>query len=313
MRTGLVWLGLGVGLAAAAAVALQAAAEARDRRRFPPPGRLLDVGGHRLHALIAGDRGVAPAIVFESGLSGDHRTWELVRERIGPRLMTVAYDRAGSGWSDPGPRPRTVEVMARELRRMLQEARIAPPYLLVGHSYGTMVSRMYAALHPSEVSGLVLVDPSHENQRMLWRGNRAERVTNWMTLTGLRIRPLLARAGWFRWRRQPRRDRSGDAVETMLASRSRAWDWVWGEALAIPASEEQVRRAPALPHVPLVVLRSHAPRQDRLWIRLGRAIADSVPDGRVVVVEGAGHAIQVERPDLVSSAIQDVVTRATGG
>lgn len=117
------------------------------------------------------------------------------------------------------------------------------------------------------------------------------------------MRPVLAGIGWFRLRR---RGAGGDPVDGWLASRSSAWDWV-REAASIPAGEEQVRRAAPLPDVPMVVLRAHVPREDEIWIRLGAEIARSVPRGRLVIVEEAGHSIQNDRPDAVVDAVRSIL------
>lgn len=294
--------GLAVAVAGGAATIVQSAADVRDRRRHPAPGRLFDVGGHRLHAVIEGDADDPPAIVFEAGLGGDHRAWRRVRERLGP-VRTVAYDRAGSGWSDPGPRPRTASSMAGELHRLLDATTVRPPYLLVAHSFGAMVARLFASIYPAEVCGLVLVDPSHEDQRRFWEPTRLGALLGRVRRSRYRIRPVLARVGWFRLRR---RGDGGDPVEGWLASRSTAWDWV-REAALIPTSEEQVRRSAPLPDVPLVVLRAHVLHEDETWIRLGAEIARSVPGGRLVVVEETGHSIQSDRPEAVVEAIRTVL------
>lgn len=141
-------------LTLAATGALSAAYQAyggwRDRRRFPPPGRLVEVGGRRVHVWPAGNAAptVAPTVVVVPSLATSGLEWVAIKRALGPDAAVVLYDRAGVGWSDPGPRPRTAGRIADELHQLLQAAGVAPPYLLVGHSLGGLVVRLYAARHP---------------------------------------------------------------------------------------------------------------------------------------------------------------------
>src|SRR4051794_9991798 len=139
-----------------------------DPKAHPPPGKLVDVGGWRLHLDYAGSGG--PAVVFSSG-SGDFSfDWALVQPEVARFARACAYDRAGDAWSDPGPIPRTMRQDAYELHTLLERAGIAPPYVLVGHSYGGLLVRVYAERYPDEVAGMVLVDPTHEDTVLMMNG-----------------------------------------------------------------------------------------------------------------------------------------------
>lgn len=128
-------------------------------RRFPRPGRLVDAGGFRLHLHTSGEGG--PLVVFDAALGATSLNWALVQPDVASFARTCVYDRAGLGWSERGPLPRTAGRAADELRRALESAGEAPPYLLVGHSYGGMVMRTLAGRYRGDVAGLVLVDPAH--------------------------------------------------------------------------------------------------------------------------------------------------------
>jgi pimeloyl-ACP methyl ester carboxylesterase len=159
-----------VGTAAAAAAAAGAASaayqwlrEAMDRRQFPPPGRLVDIGGRRLHLWRAGEGD--PTVVIIPALGDCALQWAGVQRALQPELSVCLVDRPGLGWSDPGPWPRTIGTMADELHRALRAApELRPPFVLVGHSIGGLIARMYCARHPEHAAGLVLVDSSHEDQ-----------------------------------------------------------------------------------------------------------------------------------------------------
>lgn len=140
----------------------QALGTRADRRAFPPPGRLVDVGGHRLHVLCTGAGG--PTVVLEAGALAMSALWAGVQPEVAAHNRVCSYDRAGLGWSEPGPRPRDGGQIAGELRALLRAAGEEPPYVLVGHSFGGLLVRVYADRYPEEVARLLLLDPSHPDQ-----------------------------------------------------------------------------------------------------------------------------------------------------
>jgi pimeloyl-ACP methyl ester carboxylesterase len=133
--------------------------EARDRRFNPMPGQLVDVGGYKMHIDCMG-RGT-PTVILDSGLGDSYISWNKVQPEIAQFTCVCSYDRAGLGYSDSSPRPRTGKDIAEELHALLHNAGISPPYILVGHSMGGYDVRLDASLHRGEVAGMVLVDASH--------------------------------------------------------------------------------------------------------------------------------------------------------
>lgn len=123
---------------------------------YAQPGRLVRVGTHRLNMYCIGTG--RPAVVFDSGWEDWAPAWIIVQPAIAKVTRTCSYDRAGSGFSDPGPMPRTSVRIARELHAALRAARVAGPYILVGHSFGSYNMRAFADLFMPQVAGLVLVD-----------------------------------------------------------------------------------------------------------------------------------------------------------
>lgn len=132
----------------------------------PPrhPGRLVDVGGHLMHFHCTGTG--SPAVVVEYGLGDFSTDWSLVEARVRKFTRICTYDRAGYAWSEPGPLPRTYPQLNLELHEGLRKLGERGPFILVGHSFGGPVVRSYAAAYPDEVTGLVLVDTIHEDQRI---------------------------------------------------------------------------------------------------------------------------------------------------
>jgi pimeloyl-ACP methyl ester carboxylesterase len=134
----------------------------RDLAAVPPPGLMVDVGGHRLHLWCFGQG--APTVVFDSGLGGTAFDWYTVLRDVSRFTTACAYDRAGMGYSDAGPSPRTSRRIAGELAELVRRSETRLPVVLVGWSYGGLYVRVYASEHESQVAGLLLVDAAHEDQ-----------------------------------------------------------------------------------------------------------------------------------------------------
>jgi len=133
-----------------------------DNLAYTHPQRLVEVeAGRRLNLYCIGAG--SPTVVFDSGVTDETDVWALVQPVVAAHAQACSYDRAGSGYSDPGRRTGTSANIVDDLRRLLTAAEIKPPYVLVGHSYGGMNVRLYADLHPDEVAGMVLIDPSEED------------------------------------------------------------------------------------------------------------------------------------------------------
>jgi pimeloyl-ACP methyl ester carboxylesterase len=136
-----------------------------------PPGRLVEVGGYRLHLYCTGARSSRqPTVVLSPGAGDFAVDWGLVQPAIAESTRVCSYDRAGTGWSDPGPEPRTLRQEAAELRLLLRNAGERSPYVLVGHSVGALVVRAFQEAWPDSVAGMVLVDPTHEDARLGYQG-----------------------------------------------------------------------------------------------------------------------------------------------
>src|ERR687895_502303 len=144
-------------LAALSGAAYQWIATRHDLAANPAPGRLVDVGGHRLHIRCTGSG--EPTVILENGLGGSSLVaWSLVQPEVARFTRVCSYDRAGMGYSDPGPSPRTARRIAGELAKLLARSGIAGPVVLVGASIAGFDVRVFASDHPERAAGLVLVD-----------------------------------------------------------------------------------------------------------------------------------------------------------
>lgn len=159
-----------------AAISVFASIAAAQEQPAPPPfvapGRLVDVGGWKLHLDCTGERrGSQPTVILEAGIGDFSVEWSLVQPRIAGFARVCSYDRAGDGWSEMGPFPRTYAQIVYELHTLLERAGERGPFVLVGHSYGGWLVRAYQSTYPTEVAGLVLLEGgSDDPMRMLANG-----------------------------------------------------------------------------------------------------------------------------------------------
>jgi len=135
-------------------------AERRDKKVHPALGRIVAVGGHKLHLFYKAS--VGPTLVIEQGAGEPSRLWWPVQDKIAEFASVCTYDRAGYGWSEPVAAGRTIAERAEELHTLLTNAGIPGPYILVAHSYGGFIVRCFARNHPDQTAGLVLVDTPEE-------------------------------------------------------------------------------------------------------------------------------------------------------
>jgi pimeloyl-ACP methyl ester carboxylesterase len=160
----LAWLLAGLLVLALTGVVYQTIGTDIDLRTYPAPGQMVDVGGHRLHIQCRGEG--TPTVLLDAAGQASSAHWQWVQPETAKITRVCAYDRAGMGWSEVGPEPRDGNQIAAELHTLLQNAGIAGPYVLVGHSLGGLYVRAYQANYPDEVVGMVLVDATHPD---LWQ------------------------------------------------------------------------------------------------------------------------------------------------
>ena len=307
-------LALIMGLVLAGA-SYEAIAAGGDAKAYPPPGRLIDVGGYRLHIQCVGTG--SPAVVLDAGLGGMSLDWNLVQTEMGQTTQVCAYDRAGMGWSDPGPQPRTPGQIARELHTLLTNTGIPGPYVLVGHSIAGKNVRMFALQYPDQVAGMVLVDARSEYvdaPTSQAGAHGIEQVTGseW-GFYGLARRVGLVRLIGASQGGPPALSHQTRTERALLSTGQRALDASAAESLAMTADNAQLHAAPSLGDRPLIVLASDEsmeiiPR----WTEAQHQQAAMSTNGRLVVVEASGHYIQFEHPAVVIDAVKQVVTQARG-
>lgn len=293
---------------------------------------MVDIGGRRLHFM---ESGAGPAVVFESGISATCLNWTKVRGEVAQFARACAYDRAGLGWSDGADSRRTTSAIIDDLHALLEAAQIPRPCILVGHSFGGLLVRAYAAKYPSEVAALVLVDPlsprewidiSPANARMLRLGVRLSRRGALLARMGV-VRAALAllMAGGRSIPKVVARASSGrgESVISRLVGEVRkmppeTWPMVrahWctpksflGMAAyleGLPASAAEAAGLAVPEAIPIILLSANNSTPEQIeereeWAR--RSL-----HGKHIVARGSGHWIQLDEPELVVEAIREAI------
>jgi pimeloyl-ACP methyl ester carboxylesterase len=309
-----------IGVLALTGAIEQAVATARDRQAYPPPGQLIDVGGYKLHIFCMGEGN--PTVILDHVGAGNSAQWGLVQPEIAKTTRVCAYDRAGFGWSEPGPAPRDVRQNVQELHALLTNAHIAPPYVLVGHSYGGDVARLYADQYRDQVAGMVLVDPGTLFDTP---GVPAEINAAWQAegQTIMRLAPLLSRLGVMRLvalaGMTPGHGDlpapSGAAFDAFNLTTT-FWDTLSAQNQAMPATSAEVLGASHdYGALPLVVLSADQPtdRSRQIWTGLNAELAARSTVGIHRVVAGASHmalALDRDHTQATIAAIRQVVQAA---
>lgn len=308
----LLWL-IGALLALAVVGAIyQAIATERAERDHPPPGEMVDVGGHELHINCIGQG--SPTVILESGLGNMSADWANVQPEAAKTTRVCTYDRAGMGWSESGPKPRDARQISSELHTLLKGAGIDGPYVLVGHSTGGLYARMYADRYPEEVAGVVLVDSSHPEQFTRSEGRKYYEPTRRV----VSVAPWLARLGVIRLfnlnpapQDLPPKQRA--QVEVFNPS-TQQLATAAEEFRAILETSAQVRDTDGLGDKPLVVISAGESTPGNFpasyWLELQGELAALSPNSLHRVVEGATHeSLLFEKHDaqVTSAAILKVV------
>jgi pimeloyl-ACP methyl ester carboxylesterase len=286
----------------------QVIATSITERKYPPPGKLVDVGGHRLHIHCSGHEGAprGPVVVMDAGIGECSIGWCLVQPEIAKFARVCTYDRAGLGWSDSSPTARTSRQIVKELHALLVNAGIEPPFVMVGHSFGGINVRLYASLYPEEVSGIVLVDASSEYYSIRHIMPLYQKLGLLTAIFGLpRLFAGLVISGNPIFDKDSRYPPAYPAIVTStkyLNTVRREWSKVdesWGEALS---SNKSLGDRPLLALLPTSEHELFPVAQKLQMELVGRST-----EGKLILVENSGHHIQHDRPEIVIEAVREVV------
>lgn len=305
----------------------QAVLARRDARRFPPPGRMVDVGGRRLHLQCSGTG--SPTLLFEMGAGAWGLYWTEIQRDMAKVTRTCTYDRAGFGWSDPGPLPRSPDALVSDLRALVEESGEEGPFVLVGHSMGGWLIRAYQARYPEDVVGMALVESAHPRQ---WEELPPEIWESTRSASGpMRVMAGLGHIGLLRLMvdRVATQELPAAVMPAYRATavRPSAMAAFASEIMNSPALAAEAEAAGDLGDLPLVVVsagksfdafRAVAPdwpfgEADRTWMRLQTDLLTLSARSWQHVSPGSTHDIHADDPAIVVTALQEVVDTVRTG
>lgn len=292
---------------AAAATTPAAAPAFATYVRPAPPGELVDIGGRRLHIACKGSAS-GPVVIFEAGLSQftANDTYGKAQDLIAPMARVCTYDRAGLGWSDPAPGARSHQDMVEDLHKLVAAKHFKGPLVLVGHSMGGLLVRLYEKTYPADVAAIVLVDASPESDIFAPGASDARKAMEDKIDAGLKVAkegvPVVPMP-------------VGTPPAAMLAFTPVVLRTVRQEYAAIdlgPAALHQPGGYGKLGNLPLVVIRrgktATPPNDDdRAWQAAQEAMAKLSSRGVLMVAENSGHVIPYEQPQIVADAVAGIL------
>jgi pimeloyl-ACP methyl ester carboxylesterase len=290
--------------------AYESVAEAADARAYPPPGQMVDVGGYRLHINCIGTG--TPTVVIEAGWGDSSASWSSWVQPAAARTTRVCtYDRAGMGYSEPGPLPRTAERFAQELHTLLSGAGEPGPYVLVGHSLGGTTVRVFAHEYAADVAGVVLIESMNRSSANASTSatpaeTDSQSFADWAVT-------LPARTGVLRLLSGPLDAYHGMSPElanaySSFAIRPRSFQAWLDEGKALSESLNQAAAVTSLGAVPLIVLsRDPAVDPDQDWQRLQTELLGLSSNSQQLFANKSGHNVEFEQPQAAVRAIDKMV------
>jgi pimeloyl-ACP methyl ester carboxylesterase len=294
-----------------------AVAKRQFSREHPAPGQLTNVGDYNMHIYCTGKG--SPTVILEAGLNDFFVSWSKIQPELAKITRVCSYDRAGLGWSNASPHPRTSEVMVEELHTLLRNTGIESPYILVGHSFGGINMRLFARQYPDEVIGLVLVDSAHEQQiqRLPFLKDAADGLVGqfraFSTMSSLGLMALSPAA-------IPNRgfpEEAYNQYQAVLATTD-YFDSAIAESTAFFSGTSSLKMA-GLGDLPLIVLshgvsdtisslnRTEQSQFEQEWTKMQLELAGLSSNSKQVIAEKSGHYIQLDQPELVVESILQLV------
>ncbi|OAB45197.1 hypothetical protein PBAT_13410 [Paenibacillus antarcticus] len=279
-----------------------------QRNQYNPSGRMIEINQHNIHVNVSGKG--SSTIILESGMGGCSLDWCHVQPVLAEDATVITYDRAGFGWSSPSPSEPTCQQYVDDLRSLLTTLGRKPPFLLVGHSYGGMIMRLFAATYPDEVTGLVLVDSTHENRYLSEHIDPVRKNQREKALKLYRLGYLLSPIAIPRLMRMhigsKRLPPEILQIARVLGYRTSAYKSAYLELLNTGESSIQLLQAPQLrSDLPVIVLSAGIQHND--WIKEQKYLLHLSHLTTQNIVEDSWHAIQIHRPDAVIKAIKSLL------
>jgi len=293
----------------------------------PPPGQMIDVGGYRLHLCVKGE--AKPTVIVETSLGGVEGYFLI--DKLALLARVCIYDRAGYGWSDHSPHPRTSHQIVKELDILLTKAGIEPPYIFVGDSYGSYNVRLYAHLFPEKVVGIVLTDGLHETgmlkMSMLLQALLLFFLSGFVMSTigsTIGIVRLLKVCGVFELIKPQLRQCPPDSLTKVKRSFCRPKHWITmsREIVNLDKSSRQVSKTDYLGTMPIVSIKSSSFFKPSFWTlfiplrganqlrdKMHRKLGKLSTNCLQVDASKSSHFVWVDQPEIIIDAVKTVIAK----
>jgi pimeloyl-ACP methyl ester carboxylesterase len=299
----------------------QTIASAKEAQRWPPPGKIIDVGGRKLHLVCKGSGDAT--VVIEQGAGAPSMFWWSMQDKIAEFARVCVYDRAGLGWSEPVRGPRSIEDRVADLHSLLVNAQIPGPYIFVAHSYGGWIVRSFALTHRAKVAGLVLVDTGEEGVY-----SQSDVVATYSRIAlATRVLGYAARFGVLRILRPPflKANVAGLAPVVRQAAaavclKPHCFFAAADEVASVLKCARSWRNLPdgsgTLGNLPVTVITHGQPFPrpfsvaEKYWSEGQKRLAALSANGTFIVAEKSNHMIHDDEPELVLDAIRRLVATA---
>ena len=259
---------------------------------------MISVNSHNLHFFCEGSGDVT--FIFEAGIGANYRDWSKLQPLLKENYKVCSYDRTGYGWSDRGPKPRTVRVLADELAIAIKRLSVKKPIIIVGHSFGGLITMMFSSTHNELISGIVLLDSMHPEQNIKFKEN------------GIDIPVSPSRALIF----------SGIEVLTygipdefkeetfFLAKSDKTRSFMYNELRHMENSLKTVNKITDFKNPALVLTHSRRDwdvhsingRMEDLWYELQKNLSERL-NANLIMVPDAGHQMQLENPKFIANEL----------
>jgi hypothetical protein len=244
-------------------------------------GTLVDLGTHKLNIVCTGDAGARPVVILEAGGGGSSSAWKDVQAALPVTIRACAYDRAGSGKSDPGPAPRTMDAEVNDLHTLLEKSEIIEPIVFVGQSLGGILARLYVQEYPDSVVGLVLLDPTDEDSLVF-----NTKLNRWITVRELQ-------------------DSLGDGARKVARARQADPTPLGNRPLVVIGAGKRPQ-PPGTSSEQWLEMRSARDIHVKELCTLSR-------NGKFILDPISGHNVEHDDPKLVAETIQELVKKLSAG
>ena len=304
-----------------------AVATHKERQQYPPPGQLIDVGGYNLHIYSVGEG--SPTVVFDHSLGSLGWANYLVFQELAKITRVVVCDRAGYGWSEPSPKPRTSEQIVQEFHTLLTKAGIESPYILVGNSFGGYTTRLYTHKFPEKVVGMVLTHSLHEETVLNFP--RSIKLMAIVFLFSFKISQISAALGIVRlagilglfelFKKELLKFPSLELKRLKLSFySSKHWATMFREVRNIKKSSQQMKQTGSLGNMPLVVISANSflkrsfftallplRQVDESWNQMQAELLKLSTNSKQIIAAKSSHFIWVDEPEVMVKAVRELV------